>query len=117
LLSFFHIESGGAIYSNAQNLYLINCYFINNTAYDGGAIFVHKNPLFDNQTLVINQCIFVSNQAGDIGGAVAVDQSILVMDGVISNSFFTKNDAWCTDYFYIFYNFRLSGRSDFYFLF
>ena len=99
LLSFFHIEPGGAIYSNSQALSLTNCYFINNTAYSGGAIYIHQGTYEETQKLLINLCIFISNQAGDFGGGISVDQSVSLITALIKNCYFKANQAWCNFFF------------------
>ena len=95
LLQFFHMEPGGAVYSNSITMFIINSYFSGNSAYDGGAVYFDKNPLVNNQILVIYKCIFKSNVAGDIGGGIAINYNVLTINGLIHKNYFKKNQAWC----------------------
>ncbi|WP_458406168.1 C1 family peptidase [Methanobrevibacter sp.] len=61
------ISYGGAVYtvSHQHSAYFSKCYFINNTAYYGGAI-------FNNGALLeVDNCYFINNTAIGYGGAVA----------------------------------------------
>lgn len=69
--------SGGAIYSiGIANL--VNCSFINNSAQNGGAIYVNEGH-FEN-------CTFINNTA-NFGGAIYISQGFLF----IKNSLFSNN--------------------------
>ena len=66
-------DYGGAVYLHSSNspttqslptFYIYNCEFINNTAPDGAAIFLH------NWNLFISAATFANNTASDYGGAI-----------------------------------------------
>ncbi len=63
---------GGSIYTSYReddeefhSITLTNCYFINNTAEYGGAIYI------DEGFLEINNCFFINNHAFNYGGAIS----------------------------------------------
>ena len=58
-------QRGGAVYWYGVNGMISNSRFINNTSYNGGAIFWDSNSLDG----VVNNCSFIKNDGGD-GGAV-----------------------------------------------
>ena len=58
-------DRGAAIYNNGGNCRFINCSFINNTAYQGGAIYNSQNTL--NQ---FENCTFINNTATSQGGVI-----------------------------------------------
>ena len=60
-------ESGGAVYSHAQNGIFENCRFENNNAINGGATFIKLDPEFKN-------CWF-SNNTAENGGAIHYENS------------------------------------------
>ena len=75
---------GGAIYAQDCTLYIEGCYFENNAAGFGGAIFTH------NVDLGIAECIFAENYAFDTGGAIYADGSDLTL---IDSCYFEENAA------------------------
>ena len=58
-------QKGGAVYWYGVNGMISNSRFINNTSYNGGAIFWDSNSLDG----VVNNCSFIKNDGGD-GGAI-----------------------------------------------
>lgn len=76
---------GGAIYSNGayKNQVISDCKFSNNTAYNGGAIYLGAD---DSK---ITGCEFEDNKAGESGGAVFV----VGWNATVADSTFNKNNA------------------------
>ena len=78
---------GAAIYCNDSNLTIINCTFLDNSAYGpnstGGAVY------FNGGKLTVDNSKFDKNTAGIDGGALYFKGE----DGVISRSNFTSNNA------------------------
>lgn len=89
----YSASNGGAIFSDGNNLRIINCTFISNAAEFGGAVYSYPDNLdvFQNSNFVANKadcggavylmygirhyvfnCTFESNQATDYGGAIAI---------------------------------------------
>lgn len=77
------IESGGAIYSEALDLKINNCTFIDCQATYGGAISSFS-------TLEINDCEFINNTAEYAGGAIASGEG----ETIIKNTTFRDNIAY-----------------------
>ena len=71
------IVFGGAIYRGSA----VECNFYNNTAEEGGAIFI------DKKNFNIINCIFENNAASELGGAVSLDASVYT---VVENCTFKK---------------------------
>ena len=73
---------GGAIWNNGANVTVINCHFINNTAYDGGAL---SNVKAEN-------CTFVNNFGVYRGGAIysgsAVNCSFVYNNAIYGGAIF-----------------------------
>ncbi|KZX16302.1 putative outer membrane protein pmp12 precursor [Methanobrevibacter cuticularis] len=78
------LGNGGAIYNDGSIQNIINSTFIANAASSAGAIYNN------NTTSKINGSKFDSNNATNIGGAIASEGSSSV---AIDNSFFTSNSA------------------------
>ncbi|AMD16636.1 hypothetical protein TL18_00425 [Methanobrevibacter sp. YE315] len=106
-------EDGGAIYISGKGVVeIINCTFIGNKAYRGGAIanwgdtvFITNSTFKQNTALldfggavlscsnsVIDNCYFESNRAEKAGGAVFTSYTPLGIS-TITNSIFIKNTA------------------------
>eukprot|EP00884_Botryococcus_braunii_P013078 jgi/Botrbrau1/21771/Bobra.43_1s0161.1 len=77
--SVFQENSGGALYRNACRGYLINCSFINNTARQGGAVYLNNC-----QQNNIRNCEFTGNRALQ-GSALFLNNSIPVITGSLFN--------------------------------
>ena len=80
----FDPSSGGAIYSDADNLKIINCNFTKNSAQYGGAIASEGN----NVSIV--NCIFAVNTAQYSGGAFQLNGD----DNYVDNCIFKDNLAY-----------------------
>lgn len=80
---------GGAIYSINSNIRMINsCYFFNNSAKSGGAIF-YEHSSNDIMLPMINKCFFEQNKAIEQGGGIAFS---LAKREIIYNEVFHEND-------------------------
>lgn len=101
-LTYSHVESGGAIFSNGVETIIINSYFYNNSAFDGGGLFLHKNSETEIQTLIIFKSFFLSNKAGDTGGGICIDKTVITLNCIISNNYFFNNHATCNDNLFLF---------------
>jgi len=67
-------SSGAGIYIHSANPMVINCFFLENSAYYGGAAFVNSsNPAFTD-------CVFIENSADDGGGMVFWKGSAVLND-------------------------------------
>lgn len=87
-------SKGGAIYFSGDYMLVSSCYFVENKAYDGSAIFF--NDLFTAQTLlhvILESSYFVSNQA--ISHSL-IDYKFFggIHDLYIGNCFFEDNRAF-----------------------
>ena len=79
--------SGGAIYSNANNITIINSTFKNNYATTWGSAIEHWGP--DNSIITIINSTFINNTANRGGGAVCVDGGKTI--GYITGCLFENN--------------------------
>ena len=70
---------GGAINSYCDNLIINDCKFVNNHAYEGGAIYLDQMAYGVSKTTQLNRIIF-ENNAADIGGAIYSKQKLNVTD-------------------------------------
>ena len=90
---------GGAIYIWGDNITIESCVFVNNTAYDGGAIhfFIQSPKVQESTTLVITNTVFVKNKGTREGGALegyGYDRSGWgFLHVMISDSHFTNNTS------------------------
>lgn len=75
---------GGGIYSNSP-LTLIGVQFINNSAPQGGGLFLGDN--FSSITAIISDCRF----SGNLGGGIASSTSPGVVNVIVTNSEFLNN--------------------------
>lgn len=62
-------QNGGGMYNELCSPTVRNCSFLNNSAYNGGAIF--NNGVSGNSNPVLNNCLFQNNSATSDGGAYA----------------------------------------------
>ena len=75
-------DGGGAIYNNYANLSLINCSFVNNVGYRGGAI-------MNDYVMTVIDCSFINNSAySNADGAIYSENAFSV-----KNSQFINNSA------------------------
>ena len=75
---------GGAIYNPVDNLDIISCYFYNNTASYGGALY-SSAPRYVN----IDNCTFIKNNASYGGAVYTTTQTV----NILNNSNFYNNSA------------------------
>lgn len=82
--------NGGAIVASVQ-IFISNCTFIRNSAYDGGALRMSSEYSGVN---LIEGCVFENNSAASYGGAIALDVKFLLFPFAnISNCTFRGNSA------------------------
>ena len=67
------VTNGGAINCYDSNPTLINCVFYDNTAENGGALYILDNP----STMVVFNCLFYNNSAGSDGGGLSANLALL----------------------------------------
>ena len=80
---------GGAIHSEAGNLYVDNCVFINNTASENGGAIDNYGGETIGGYLFVNNSLFIGNYAGHDGGAITTYRG----NTDIFNSIFINNSA------------------------
>jgi predicted outer membrane repeat protein len=75
---------GGAI-ANKNNSYpkIYNCYFINNQSFQGGAIYNYSN---NSSTIAIKNCVFNQNLSYSFGGGIYSSQSSITINSCLFNS-------------------------------
>ena len=65
--------NGGAIFvKSGEYVFIGNCIFINNTALNGGAVYIHN---VTDSSYILNS-VFINNTASNLGGAVYVEPGI-----------------------------------------
>ena len=57
---------------NGSDFFMVHCTFINNTAYNGGAVYINNET---NSSYILD-CVFHDNTASNLGGAVFVESGI-----------------------------------------
>ena len=85
-----HTENAGALLCLSQTLIIQDCYFSNNSNFNGGAIFLDKYSTSDSQNLVIERTIFFQNNAGETGAAIYFGTNINLIIGEIKDSSFLE---------------------------
>ena len=90
---------GGAVdISGCQDLIISNCYFVNNTSYEGGAVYKSGPDLF------ISNCYFVNNTSHNGGAIYSIGDGHVLNSSFINNTASFMGDAIVADgehYFYI----------------
>ena len=83
-------EIGAAIYFQGVTLYVSKTYFLGNTGFKGGAIYITTYPLEANQNVIISECYFYGNR-GNVGGAINFCSDLKIIDAVIVFCIFVAN--------------------------
>ena len=82
-------KAGTSNFYNQLTLSFDNCYFENNyNPVNGGALYYGKNKYLSNTKIIMNECIFVSNQAKGEGGAISL---FIYQGSEINKCEFTRN--------------------------
>lgn len=88
-----HVSSnGGAIYSQADYIFINNSIFFNNSDYRGGALFIESDNYQKSLYVQISKTLFSFNIAGTIGGGINFGLSTY-LNGSIESCLFLQNDA------------------------
>ena len=83
---------GGAIWvTRTANIYMDNCSFYSNSAYNGGAIYLMLSLIEVQNPSIITNCTFVDNNATNAGGALRAYSKDNLL--VLKNNKFQNNNA------------------------
>ena len=84
---------GGAVLITSHNIIIDNCYFAENQAFDGGAVYITKHQDFNLMKILINSTIFKKNLAGYSGGAIFVSYLVSNVEMIVENNYFFQNEG------------------------
>ncbi|MBE6499311.1 MAG: hypothetical protein E7Z80_02010, partial [Methanobrevibacter thaueri] len=79
---------GGAIYCYNAHVIITNSTFTNNTAYQGGALYLEANMLNEipqNPNVIITNTRFLNNH-GEFGGAILNDDNLIIIESIFTNN-------------------------------
>lgn len=80
--------TGGAVYANSlSNLLFVDVLFDDNSAQNGGAVFLNANP----GSVIFDRCVFTGNEATFDGGALNIDGGTGIVE--IRNSILAQNES------------------------
>ena len=96
---YIHHQDGGAIYATTENLTILNCYFKKNSAYKGGSIFLNINRAVFRQTILVINCVFIQNEAGNHGPGISIGDLEQDFIGAFASNYFFNNFAFNCNFF------------------
>ena len=85
-----HFQNAGAIFVKTNYFFIEECYFKNNSNFQGGAIYFSELWIKDLQIFKIRKTIFTNNKAGLTGGSLHLSEGIKLIQGEIHSCYFLK---------------------------
>ena len=85
-----HFQNAGAIFVKTNYFFIEECYFKNNSNFQGGAIYFSELSIKDLQIFKIRKTIFTNNKAGLTGGSLHLSEGIKLIQGEIHSCYFLK---------------------------